>query len=93
MTPVFYKQTINDSNVTALGKVEVFEFEKVVDAVVFLLTDTNSELDHITLDNYFFQNFCGLPRVNCTRNAAYVFDQMMSREDGEDIGRLAILGN
>ena len=76
-----------------MGTVDVFEFEKVVDAVVCLLTDTNAELDHITLKDYFFQNVCGLPQVNCTRNSAGSFDQMMAREDGEDIGRLAILDN
>ena len=39
----------------------VFQFEEVVDAIVFFLIETNAELDHITLENYFFQNFCGLP--------------------------------
>ena len=40
---------------------EVFEFEEVVYAEVRFLTDTNAELDHITLKYYFFQNLCGLP--------------------------------
>ena len=92
-TTVVYKKTINDSNATALGTVEVFEFKEVVDAVIHFLAETNAEIYHITLKNYLFQNICGLPLLNCTRNVAYVFDQMMAREDGEDIGRLAILDN
>ena len=73
--------------------VEVFELEEVVDAILCFLTQTNAELDHITLKNYFLQNVCGLPHVNCTRNSAYVFDHIMDREDGEEIGCLAILEN
>ena len=69
----------------------VFEFEEIVYAEVRFLTETNAELDHSTLKDYFFQNLCGLPRVNHTINV--VVDQMMVREDGEDIGRLAILDN
>ena len=41
-TPVVYKKTINDINGTALGTVEVFEFEEVVDSVVHFLADTNA---------------------------------------------------
>ena len=73
--------------------VEVFEFEEVVDTVVCLFIETNTELYQISLKNYFFQNVCGMPWVNCTKNAACVFDQMMTREDGEDIIRLTILDN
>ena len=59
-TPVFYKKMVNDSNGTTLGTVDVFEFDEVVDAVVRFLVYTKKELDHITLKNYLFQNFCGL---------------------------------
>ena len=61
---------INDSNDTTLGTVEVSEIEEVVDAIACFLADTNTELYHITIKNYFFQNVCGLLRVRCTRNAA-----------------------
>ena len=61
LTPVVYKKTINDSNGTALVAVEVFEFEEVVDTVVCLFIETNTELYQISLKNYFFQNVCGMP--------------------------------
>ena len=76
---VVCKKAINDSNGNDFGMVKVFEFEEVVDAVVHFITETNVELDHITLKNYFSQNVCGLPRVKCTINSAYVFDQIMAR--------------
>ena len=60
-TPVVYKNRINDSNGTALVQDRFIEFEEVVETVVRFLTETNAELDHIALKNYFFQNFCGLP--------------------------------
>ena len=81
-TTVFYKKTINDSNVTTLGTVKVFEFEEVVGSVVCFLKYTNAEQDHITLKNCFLQNFCGLPWLNCTRNAGCVFYHMIAREYG-----------
>ena len=79
MNPVVYKKAINDSNGYDLGTVKVFEFEEVVDSVVHFLTETNVELDYITLKNYFSKNVCGPPRVKCTINSAYVFDQIMAR--------------
>ena len=41
---VVYKKMIIDSNGTALGTVEVFEFKVVVDAIVNFLTYINAEL-------------------------------------------------
>ena len=72
------QKTIDDSNGTALGMVKVFEFEEVVDAVFCFLAETNTEIYHITLHNYFLQKNFGLPRVKCTINTAYVFDRMMA---------------
>ena len=48
---VVCKKAINDSNGNDFGMVKVFEFEEVVDAVVRFLTETDAELDHITLKN------------------------------------------
>ena len=61
LTQVVYKKMIIDSNGTALGTVEVFEFKVVVDAIVNFLTYINAELYQFFFKNYFFHNVCGLP--------------------------------
>lgn len=90
--PVVFRQPVTDSNGQYIGTVEVLEEEEVVDAVVRFvrLHAQNTSLDDVTLKNYFFQHVCGHPRLKCTRNIGYVFDQDVTREDGFLLGRLTV---
>ena len=74
--------------------IEIYEGEKVIDAVARFLQQSKTSVDEIVLKNYMFQQACGLDRVRCTRNVGIVFDQMIQDSDGSPIGdRLVIYEN
>ena len=90
MTPIVYRKAIRGESGNILGHVEVFENEEVADAIFRFSRKSKETLDLIGLKNYFFSEACRIPRVRCTRNYAFIFDEDIKDMDGTIIGRLNI---